>query len=117
MSTFGERLQQALAISGKTRRELAAAVGVSAQAIGQVISGDTVAMSAENSAKAARFLRVDAYWLSTGRGQAVAQGGLSPYAESLALAFDQLTPPHLRESTRAQLLAMLELIATAHQRP
>ena len=66
--TYGKRLDQAISMAKSSRKALAIGIGVSEQAIGQVIRGDTVAFSAENSAKAARFLRVDHHWLATGEG-------------------------------------------------
>lgn len=69
MSTYGERLEKALRWSKKDRAELGAALQISVQAIGQVIAGKTKALTAENSARAARFLNVDHYWLATGEGQ------------------------------------------------
>lgn len=68
MTTYGDRLEQALRIAGRDRAELSAAIDISVQAIGQVISGKTKALTAENSAKAARFLQIDHYWLATGEG-------------------------------------------------
>jgi transcriptional regulator with XRE-family HTH domain len=72
---FGKRLQDALDSAGKTRAQLAAVLrstddtmGVSPSAIGQVISGATKALTAENCARAARFLGVSNYWLATGLG-------------------------------------------------
>lgn len=68
MNTYGSRLEQALQLARRERIELANAIDVSVQAIGQVIAGKTKALTAENSAKAARYLQVDAYWLATGEG-------------------------------------------------
>ncbi|UPL20219.1 helix-turn-helix domain-containing protein [Alcaligenes faecalis] len=68
MNTYGERLEEALRIAGRERKELCAAVGITLQALGQVISGKTKALTAENSARAARFLQVDHFWLATGEG-------------------------------------------------
>lgn len=68
MNTYGERLEEALKIAGRERKELCAAVGITLQALGQVISGKTKALTAENSARAARFLQVDHFWLATGEG-------------------------------------------------
>lgn len=68
--TYGKRLDQAISMAKSSRKALAIGIGVSEQAIGQVIRGDTVAFSAENSAKAAHFLRVDHFWLATGDGEA-----------------------------------------------
>ncbi len=35
----------------------------------QMLTGSSKALTAENTAKAARFLRVDWYWLATGEGE------------------------------------------------
>ncbi|MNK33417.1 hypothetical protein D3C87_518980 [compost metagenome] len=83
-STYGSRLAEALRLAGRERQELATAISVSVQAIGQVIAGKTKALTAENSAMAARFLNVDSYWLATGEGSpqysAAAQGSPWPFA-------------------------------------
>jgi antitoxin HigA-1 len=70
--SYGMRLQQALDVAGKDRKALAEALGMSVQAVGQVITGGRSGaqmFNAENSAKAARFLGVDHHWLATGEGQ------------------------------------------------
>lgn len=64
--SFGDRLNLALTLARKTRRELAEHLQISEQAIGQVINGHTNALSAENAARAARFLECGTYWLATG---------------------------------------------------
>ncbi|PRC93070.1 helix-turn-helix domain-containing protein [Solimicrobium silvestre] len=68
MKTYGDRLTESLRIAQKERQELADGIGVSVQAIGQVLAGKTKALTAENSAYAAKFLNVDAFWLATGHG-------------------------------------------------
>jgi antitoxin HigA-1 len=68
VNNYGARLAEALQIARKDRQELADGIGVSVQAIGQVIAGKTKALTAENSALAARFLGVDIFWLATGAG-------------------------------------------------
>jgi len=73
MNTYGRRLEQALHLAGSSRKDLCRAIGVTLQALGQVLSGKTKALTSENSAKAARFLRVDHYWLATGEGQMIDQ--------------------------------------------
>lgn len=78
MNTYGSRLEEALRLAQRERIELATAIDVSVQAIGQVIAGKTKALTAENSAKAARFLGVDAYWLATGEGSARGQVAAGP---------------------------------------
>jgi transcriptional regulator with XRE-family HTH domain len=68
---FGERLDHALERSKKSRRELAEHIGVSPQAVGMIITsagGKERRLSTENHLKAANFLSVSPYWLSTGEG-------------------------------------------------
>lgn len=67
--TFQDRLSTALAGASVSPRELARELGVSVQAIGQVLSGETRALTAANCARAARFLAVDTLWLATGEGE------------------------------------------------
>jgi len=69
VNNYGARLAEALRIAQKDRQELADGIGVSVQAIGQVIAGKTKALTAENSALAAKFLGVDMFWLATGMGK------------------------------------------------
>lgn len=63
---YGERLASALQAARKSREELAAACEISVQAISQVLTGKTKALTAENNARAAQFLGADPYWLATG---------------------------------------------------
>lgn len=99
LSTFGARLAHALELSGKERRELAAALTdeaadrkISVQAIGQVIRGESGAMAAENAVRSARFLGVDPFWLVTGEGDPTALV-LSPAERALVFAFRQQQRP------------------------
>lgn len=78
MNTYGERLEEALRLAGCERKALCGAVGITLQALGQVISGKTKALTAENSARAARFLQVDHFWLATGEGLARAGIDINP---------------------------------------
>lgn len=109
MSTFAERLQLALAESGKTRAELAAALEISPQAVGQQLAGATKSMTAENAARAARLLQVDLHWLCTGEGTMLAQppgqsfaNRISIAAAELALQFDSV-PLERQRALYAQL--------------
>jgi transcriptional regulator with XRE-family HTH domain len=96
---YGERLLQALQLNGMTepdgtpkrdaRAKLAKEAGVTVQAVGDVLRGTSKAFSAETSAKAARFLKVDHYWLATGDGEP-RQPGLSEEAKAFAQRFDKL---------------------------
>ena len=73
---YGQRLEKALLNAGKSRADLSKVLrspktgelGVSASSVGQVINGTSSAFSAENSARAARYLRVSPFWLATGEG-------------------------------------------------
>jgi hypothetical protein len=56
--TFGDRLDSALSLAQVDRAVLAEELGISVQAVGQVISGKTKAMTAGNCAMAARLLKV-----------------------------------------------------------
>ena len=64
MSPFGVRLLQGMQNSKTDRKSLAAALGISPQAVGQAIKEGK--FSAANTAKAARYLGVNWYWLATG---------------------------------------------------
>ena len=66
MTTFGERLQEAITNAGRTRAEVASAIGCTVQAIGLCVTGNNASMSAENTARAARYLGCDVFWLATG---------------------------------------------------
>ena len=99
---YGTRLEQALQLARKTRGELARHLGVSSQAVGQVITGSTKSLTAENSARAARFLRVDHHWLATGEGEPRTTPLASPLAQDIAKLFDQVPA-----SERDRLYAMI----------
>lgn len=69
-ATYAQRLREALRHSGKSRRQLASAIGVTEQAVANVYNGGPrTYFMANNSAEAAAFLGVDHYWLATGKGQ------------------------------------------------
>lgn len=58
MNNYGQRLATALKAENKSRKDLATALGISVQAVGDVIRGKTNSFTAENNAKAAVFLKV-----------------------------------------------------------
>ena len=68
MTTFDERLREALQASGVTRAALAKALGVTHQAVAQALSGNTKGFTAINNALAAKVLGVSPLWLATGKG-------------------------------------------------
>lgn len=73
MSTYGRRLEKALKTSNKSRKDLAKALEISVQAIGDAIRGKTASFTAANNAKAANFLGVDGDWLATGESDQIVE--------------------------------------------
>lgn len=68
--TYGSRLAEAIKLAKSSRKALGLELGISEQAVGMVIRGETSAQTSENCARAARFLRVNYFWLATGEGEA-----------------------------------------------
>jgi len=114
MMDYSERLLLALEDAKTTRESLARAIGVSAQAIGQVINRGTKALTAENSARAARHLGVDVYWLATGEGQM--KPAMSPLAEDAARMIDSITDLQQRKRVHAMLVQMIEFGAPVQRK-
>lgn len=111
--TYGERLATALELAHRERGELALHLGISPQAVGQVIGGQTVQMKANHTARAARFLRVSPHWLATGEGEPRPKDDLSPLALELARRFDLDVPLELRERVHAQAIGAIELASAS----
>ena len=65
-NTYSDRLELAMTEAKKSISDLAAAMGISYQAVRKAVKGESNAFSAENNAKAARFLGVRPDWLATG---------------------------------------------------
>lgn len=63
-----DRIDLALRQVGKSRSELAGAIGLSTQAISNLKRRPGSTLRPENVAKAARFMQCDLYWLCTGEG-------------------------------------------------
>jgi transcriptional regulator with XRE-family HTH domain len=107
---YGDRLVHALATSAKSRLELAHAIGASTQAISQVINGASKSLNAENTLRAARFLKVSAWWLATGEGTPVDNWSicerLSDEAISYAVEYEAMTPQE-REQFRMLMAASI----------
>lgn len=68
MVDFSERLSAALAHAGTTSKDLQDYLGISYQAMKKLESGLSKSFTAENCARAARYLRVNWFWLATGEG-------------------------------------------------
>jgi transcriptional regulator with XRE-family HTH domain len=105
-STFADRLKQAM---GPIPRDLLAKeLGISVQAIAQVLKGTTRAMTAENTAVAARFLGVNWFWLATGEGSPTTIE-VAPEETDLLSAIRDIR--RLNPETHAKLLRGIEEIA------
>lgn len=63
-----ERIDIALTHAGKSRTNLAQAIGLSRQAIANLEKSPLKNLKPENVARAARYLGADVYWLCTGEG-------------------------------------------------
>jgi phage repressor protein C with HTH and peptisase S24 domain len=67
METFGERITWALQRAGKNASDLARALRISRNAVSQW-KNDKNGPSQDSVSSAAKFLRINAHWLSTGEG-------------------------------------------------
>ncbi|MCA3185979.1 helix-turn-helix transcriptional regulator [Cupriavidus sp.] len=77
-TTFTERLEEALRLGGKDRQQLADALGITVQAVSQLLLGKTKTMTAENCVRTARLTGVDSFWLATGSGEARGDNASAP---------------------------------------
>lgn len=119
--SYGNRLKTAMELADKDRNFLAAQMDVSVQSIGQVITGQTKAHTAENCALAAKALNVDFFWLATGKGEPRAaqpllreeRDALSLEAVKHAAAFDKLTESQKR-TWRTLLMTVRSAVTDAH---
>lgn len=123
MGTFTDRLVEAFEASSCTRAELGAVlrgpggkIGISPQAVGQLLAGKSKQMTAENTALAARFLRVSAMWLATGEGKREAVGAQEESGhyvaprQALPVALDAIA--RAPADIRSELAQVLGLLAT-----
>lgn len=70
MDTYGKRLEVALnAKAPKDRAWLADKIGITVQALSQVIIGKTKALTAYNHEFAVQALECSGFWLATGQGE------------------------------------------------
>jgi transcriptional regulator with XRE-family HTH domain len=114
---YGQRLKKALLLAGygekskpdelrrDAREKLAEALDISVQAVGMVLTGKTKAFAPDNSARAARFLKVDHYWLATGEGEARPPNTLSEEAMAFARRYDKLDAEGRAKFSAAIVLA------------
>jgi transcriptional regulator with XRE-family HTH domain len=125
MSTFTERINQALAESGQSQTSLARAARVKTPSVSDWISGKTKALKAETLVLAAEFLQVRPRWLALGEGPMRDSSGyaaaepLAPYVRP-KWPFPQLSeswvcnlPPEQLAGLQRVLLATAEAINPA----
>lgn len=105
-TTFAERLKHALGLV--PRELLARELGVSVQAISQVLNGSTRAMTAANTALAAKFLGVSWFWLATGEGSPTAVDA-TPEEEDILGALREIR--RINPETHAKLVRGIDEIA------
>lgn len=104
---YDERFAALLTERGLTEKDVAAALGVSYQAVKKIVDGKSKMMAADNNARAAALLNVDSDWLATGDGHRErGRSPFSPAAQKVAQQFDQLTPEQQRT-----ILALLGVYA------
>lgn len=108
---YKRRLAAAMKRADVSGAELARAIGATSQSVSLALSGKSQSMNAESTARAARFLKVDAHWLATGEGQMEGPpepSGLTPEALLIAKWFDRLTDP--RDRAYAETLVMAAIL-------
>lgn len=123
MVDYWERISEAMGHAGVTPKQLQSSLGISYQAMKKLEDGKTKSLSAENNARAARFLGVNSHWLATGEERMldikrdVATEDSRPNAEAVTLAqaleviADQLNT--LTDERRAQAAQRLQTLALA----
>lgn len=107
---FGTRLGEAIKLAGKDRQEVADAIGISVQALSQLIIGKSKSATAENTAKAAKALGVDFYWLATGQGKPVGPQDVK------SIEVKQSTEPYSVISTTDEIIELIALYQQASKR-
>ena len=100
MGTFADRLKRAMTYAKRERADLQRHLRISPQGMGQILNGTTKAMSADNAARAARFLGVSIYWLCTGEG---------PMLETTAISARTLPFRRIKPDDLARLKALGKL--------
>jgi transcriptional regulator with XRE-family HTH domain len=62
-STIGQRIRSAIALRGRSQRDVASAIGVSANSLSKIVRGDTADPAASIVAALAQELRISADYL------------------------------------------------------
>lgn len=124
--TYPDRLKAAMDKAGLNQKQLADAMGVDKQTVNSCIvlagSNKDRALSAENSARAARVLGVDHHWLATGEGEAnpvmmVERMALSSKAVYIGDRFDAISDPQKRRQAYAMIVQFLDFSGSPPRTP
>jgi len=91
MSTLAERMEKALAASGKKQADLVIATGAKASSVTNWIGGRTSNLKGENLTKAAACLGVSPVWLAAGVGEMKAETAW-PFSKFSQEDFEALEP-------------------------
>lgn len=102
---YKDRFCEAMTLSGKTEHELAAALGVTYQAIKKIMIGATKMPRADHSTLAAASMAVDAEWLATGNGKPKSQR-VWPFSPELLAAAMAAEAHRLRQAENAARVAL-----------
>lgn len=106
MVEYKDRLQWAMSQAGVTVSALASHLDISYQAVKKVVDGKSKEFTSKSNAAAADFLKVDPYWLATGKGEArpkpISSGNLTPM-EAQMLTMYRVLPPHLQHEIESQI--------------
>lgn len=89
MTTYAERLQQAMERASIKPAGLARRLDVSYTAVAKVLNGKSNGFGTENNFKAAHFLNCDPHWLATGQGVAPYQN-VSLNMVNLSMGINQI---------------------------
>lgn len=77
MVDYWQRISDALKHAGVTQKQLQEHLGISYQAMKKLEDGKTKSLSAENNARAARFLGINSHWLATSEESMLQSGRAS----------------------------------------
>lgn len=115
--SYQERLNWAIAQAGYDYRggqeKLAREIGIKSATLGQVRRGESNEMTASNSARTAKILGVDHFWLATGEGEPIIPKmderlALSAQAVYIGERLDAIVDPAQRARAYALIVQVLD---------
>jgi transcriptional regulator with XRE-family HTH domain len=113
INTYSERIAAAMKAANCSTSALAAALGVSYQAVKKVLDGKSNALTAENNAKGARFLGVSSHWLATGEGEMIPSNGTPSVRFALPSDGDVIEIAHALQALDEHLHALAPVLQDA----